>query len=376
MIVPVGECVIIPSSDGGLPVAAPPTKPESSRGRERSLLAPVAGIERPASNADVGIVVIGRNEGERLKRAIPAALATCPRLVYVDSGSTDGSSDYARSQCATVVALDTSEAYSAARARNAGFRRLLERVPETRFVQFVDGDCELVEGWLEAGRRALVDDRQVAMVCGRLRERDPSRSIYHRLCDFEWDAPTGFVDRCGGNAMVRVDALREVGGFLTSLVAGEEPELGFRLRQRGWKILRLEAEMAVHDAAIDGFGQWWTRAKRSGYAAAEGAWLHGRSLERYNVRRTVSIALWACAIPLSIGALGIASPVWALALFGLYPVQWWRMVWREHRVGRSLSDAALFASFGMIAKFPELIGAVTFLRSLLPGRRSDLIECK
>jgi GT2 family glycosyltransferase len=334
-------------------------------------------VEQAADSiADVGIVVIGRNEGNRLKRALPAALAASPRVLYVDSGSTDGSGEYARSQHASVVDLDASEPFSAVRGRNAGWRRLLEIAPEIRFIQLVDGDCELVGGWLEAGRRALIGDPKVAIVCGRLRERDPSRSIYQRLCDLEWDAPTGFVDRCGGNAMVRVDALSEVGGFLTSLVAGEEPGLCFRLRQRGWKILRLEAEMAVHDAAIDRFALWWTRSRRSGHAAAEGAWLHGRSPERYNVRRTARIAAWALGIPLAIGALAFSAPGWALALSCLYPVQWCRIVLREHRRDRPLSHAALFATFGMIAKLPELVGAVGFLRSLLRARPSRLIEYK
>src|SRR5262245_20435077 len=365
------------SAAAALPMQHRKTQSQQSLERPRCAQGAAPEAERPADStsiADVGVVVIGRNEGERLKRALPAALLACPRVVYVDSGSTDGSCDYARSQGACVADLDTSEPFTAARARNAGWRRLLGIAPEIRFVQLVDGDCELVDGWLQAGRRALVADPKIAMVCGRLRERDPCRSIYHRLCHFEWEAPTGFVDRCGGNAILRVDALREVGGFLTSLVAGEEPELGFRLRQRGWRILRLEAEMTVHDAAIDRFPQWWAREMRSGYAAAQGAWLHGWSPERYNVRRTASIALWAFVIPLSIGALMFLAPVWSLALFGLYPVQWWRIIRREHRRGRSLSDAALCATFGMIAKLPELIGAAGFLRSLLRPAYSRLTE--
>jgi glycosyltransferase involved in cell wall biosynthesis len=45
----------------------------------------------PGTSNDVAIVVIGRNEGERLKRCLRAALAATATVVYVDSGSVDGS---------------------------------------------------------------------------------------------------------------------------------------------------------------------------------------------------------------------------------------------------------------------------------------------
>ncbi|MEO0678525.1 MAG: hypothetical protein AAFZ02_13325, partial [Pseudomonadota bacterium] len=49
----------------------------------------------------------------------------------------------ARALGAEVVELDLAIPFTAARARNAGFRALLARAPELDFVQFVDGDCEL-----------------------------------------------------------------------------------------------------------------------------------------------------------------------------------------------------------------------------------------
>ena len=61
----------------------------------------------------------------------------------------------------------------------------------------------------------------VAAVCGRLRERFPDASVYNRLCDAEWDAPPGETRYCGGNAMLRLQALRAVGGFRDDVIAGE-----------------------------------------------------------------------------------------------------------------------------------------------------------
>ena len=39
--------------------------------------------------------------------------------------------------------------FTAARARNAGFKRLRELAPDLNYVQFIDGDCELIETWPE-----------------------------------------------------------------------------------------------------------------------------------------------------------------------------------------------------------------------------------
>ena len=171
-----------------------------------------------------------------------------------------------------MVELDLSRPFTAARARNAGFARLEEIDADIRFVQFIDGDCELVDGWLAKAGRVLEERPEVAVVCGRRRERFPERSIYNRLADIEWNSPLGEVKYCGGDAMVRVEAFRQVGGFNPDLIAGEEPELCVRLRQNGGVILRIDAEMTLHDMAMTRFGQWWKRRPGcSGFAYRRGS---------------------------------------------------------------------------------------------------------
>ena len=155
----------------------------------------------------VGIVVIGRNEGERLHRCLASVANTgCP-VVYVDSGSTDGSLARGRSFGAETLELDRSQPFTAARGRNAGWRRLLELHPNLEFVQFVDGDCELADGWIAAAVRFAKQHSNVAVVCGRRREIDPARNIYHLWTDMEWDTPIGEAAHCGGDALVRTAAL-------------------------------------------------------------------------------------------------------------------------------------------------------------------------
>ena len=145
-------------------------------------------------------MIIGRNEGERLVRCIKSALPQSEAVVYVDSGSTDGSVERARELGAKVVELDRSVPFSASRARNTGFAALRE-MRQLDCVQFVDGDCEILEGWIAAGSGVLNENENFAAVCGRLRERNPDASIYNQICDVEWSVKSGESEACGGVAM-------------------------------------------------------------------------------------------------------------------------------------------------------------------------------
>ena len=272
----------------------------------------------------LGVVAIGRNEGERLRRCLSSVLAAVPATVYVDSGSDDGSILMAIEMGALTVALDMSKPFTAARARNEGLRRLLSEHPDIDFVQFVDGDCEVISGWLDSAEEFLKEHPSHAVVCGRRRERHPERSIYNQLCDSEWDTPIGETLACGGDAMMRTQALLAVGGYRDSLIAGEEPEICVRLRQKGWRIHRLNRDMTLHDAAITRFGQWWKRAVRAGHAFAEGAWLHGAPPERHWVRETRRALLWGVVLPSLIAVASIGLSPWALLMTLAYPLQWLR----------------------------------------------------
>lgn len=321
----------------------------------------------------VGVVVIGRNEGERLRRCLESVLPCTAQVVYVDSGSTDGSVALAHRLGANVLELDMTRPFTAARARNTGLQRLAEIAPDTAYVQFVDGDCELQAGWLDAAHTFLAAHPDVAMVCGRLRERHPERSVYNRLCDIEWDTPIGAAKACGGIAMARAQALRQTGGFRADLIAGEEPELCVRLRAAGWRIWRLDAEMAWHDAAMTHFGQWWQRTVRAGHAYAEGAMLHGHAPERHWVRQSISAWTWGLGVPLT-ALLAVTAIGWAgLLVLAAYPLQVLRLGMRG---GHGRPAQWWHAFFLVLGKIPEAIGQLKFHWRRLAGGQLRLIEYK
>ena len=321
-----------------------------------------------------GAVVIGKNEGRRLEVCLRSLEKRITPLVYVDSGSTDGSVEFARSIGAEVVELDPGIPFAAARARNEGVRRLTQLSPDLKYVQLIDGDCELIEGWIDQAVQFLDENPQYAAAAGRLRERSPEASVYNYLCDVEWNTPVGDAEVCGGIAMMRIHAFNEVGGFIPDMIAGEEPELCARLRQRGWKIRRIDTEMALHDVAMTRFSQWWKRAIRAGHAYAEGAYLHGAPPERMGVGESRRIIAWGLVLPALALAAAPLTEGCSLTLLLAYPLNVARIAHRLRREGQARPWTLAF--FLMLAKFPEAIGWFRFQWGRVTGNRSAIIEHK
>jgi glycosyltransferase involved in cell wall biosynthesis len=319
-----------------------------------------------------GVIAIGRNEGQRLKTCL-ASLSAASAIVYVDSGSTDDSVILASNAGADIVNLDMTRPFTAARARNTGFRRLRQIDKTIEYVQFIDGDCELIASWPKQALAFLDQNPVTAAVTGRRRERFPARSVYNWLCDLEWNTPPGETRSFGGDVMIRAIALDQVSGYREDMIAGEEPELCVRLRGANWKIWRLDAEMTLHDAAMTRFSQWWRRSLRSGYAFGLGSSLHGRAPEYHKVRETRRAWLWGVWLPLA----GIVSPIvfgpWGALLWCLYPLQILRLVFKRQG---PLADRLKIAFFQTLARFPEGVGEIMCLRDRVFSRKRRLIEYK
>ena len=322
---------------------------------------------------NIGIVIIGRNEGERLIRCIQSLHEHIANTVYVDSASTDGSLEAAKKLGAHTLALDMLKPFTAARARNAGFAELLRLFPETEYVQFVDGDCEVLNSWLEVATIFLQNNPQIAVVSGVLNERFPAKTIYNTLCDLEWKMPIGEVKASGGNALIRVSAFKQVDGYLPTLIAGEEPEMCVRLRNKSWKIWHLADQMMLHDAEMTQFKQWWRRTMRAGYAYAEGASLHGAAPEYHWVAESKRAWLWGFFIPFTILMLALMKPVWAIWLLLIYPLQWFRLSLKSQQPFKIASLQAFFLTIG---KFAELSGQIKFLWHRYHHKQSQIIEYK
>lgn len=319
----------------------------------------------------LGIVLIGRNEGARLERALAAVQGVPARVVYVDSGSTDGSVAAACAAGAEVVELDMSRPFTAARARNAGFAQLeIGNAPE--HVQFIDGDCALVQGWLEAGQSALRADPALGLVTGWRSEVHRDASLYNALADVEWHRPAGPITVCGGDMMVRAEAFRQIGGFDDGLIAGEDEDFCLRLGAAGWKLRRLPCAMTRHDLAMTRFSEWWRRMVRAGHAFAELGRRHPRHLAAERRR------VWMNMAALAVLSGALIAAIWPLAALAIafFMLSYGRTAWGLARAGQPVGEALAHAGLLVLSKLPCFVGMLIYYRLARKGQAAQLIEYK
>lgn len=323
----------------------------------------------------IGAVIIGRNEGQRLINCIESLRFDIQHIVYVDSGSSDNSLQESQNRGIECISLDLNMPFTAARARNCGAKYLVENYPEIEFIQFVDGDCEVQPNWIKEAYKFLTVNDGCAVACGRRRERFPALSVYNQLCDIEWNTPIGEAKSCGGDALIRVSAFTQVAGYNDSLIAGEEPEMCFRLRNEDWTIFRLDIDMTLHDAAMTRVTQWWNRTVRAGFAYVQGYYLHGKSSEKYNYKPTRSIIVWGGVIPATIILLSLYDPLF-LFLFACFPLQIIRLSIKNILQSMSVENSIFYAMSNVCGKLPQFIGVLRFLKNHYQGRQNSLIEYK
>ena len=328
---------------------------------------------------DVSVVVIGRNEGQRLAHCIESVRHAQWKglrweLVYVDSHSSDGSPETARRLGARVLSLGD-QAPCAAAGRNIGWR-----AAHGALVLFLDGDTRLDPNFVMRAKAVLDTEPSVVAVWGHRRESNPAQSIYTRVLDLDWVFAPGRVDYFGGDALVRRKALADVGGFDDTLVAGEEPELCRRLRAAGWQIEHIDAPMTRHDLAITSLRAWWKRAERAGLAYAQVAARYAGTpdpLWSAEARRN----RWHAGVLLA-GVVCLALAAWlqpALALAGLLAgiVGWARSARRcRWKCPRRPALAWAYAAHSHLQQIPILAGQWSWWRLQRARRTPRLIEYK
>lgn len=316
----------------------------------------------------VDVVLIGRNEGARLVAALASVQGQARQIVYVDSGSTDDSLAQARAAGATVVELDMSTPFTAARARNAGF----DALSDPQFVLFIDGDCALVPGFIDAARAHLDSDTDLGLVTGWRSELFPDASIYNAICDWEWHRPAGPILACGGDMLVRAEAWQAVGGMNPTVIAAEDDEFCTRLRKAGWQLDRIPQDMTRHDAAMLTFAQWWARAVRTGHGFAQVGFLHPEYFKRERQR----VLLFALILPVLFLLGLITAPLMSVTILLLYGISHLRALRGLQNDGLAPPRARDLALLLTLSKFPNLIGMARFHVRRLRGDDMRIIEYK
>lgn len=325
----------------------------------------------------LSIVIIGRNEGERLRRCLRSVQEMEPvdgavEVIYVDSGSTDRSMAVAAEAGAHAIALDHPRP-SAARARNTGWQ-----AAAADWILFLDGDTILHPEFPRTALQA-VSYASCAVVWGHRRELHSDANWFQRVLDLDWIYRPGETEFCGGDALMRRSALEATGGFDATLIAGEEPELCLRLRRLGYTILHLDAPMTGHDLAITSWKQYWSRAARAGYAYSSMAWRTRNDamplwVAEAKANKTRAMVLMS-ALPVFF-ALLLVMPVLALTAASLVALMLIRSAWRARWKSADPVSLLLYAMHSHLQQLPIYAGQLAFQRDLARNQHRGLIEYK
>lgn len=334
---------------------------------------------RPQPSPQLSVVVIGRNEGQRLERCLRSVQAAdtgglVMELIYVDSASSDGSPQRAAALGAQVLHVNPPRP-AAAIGRNAGWR-----AARGEYVLFLDGDTLLERDFLPKALKELYSDPAIAAVWGHRREIATADSLYNRILDLDWIYPPGDSEFCGGDVLFRRGALEQADGYNEALIAGEEPELCARLRAMGWRIRHIDCAMTGHDLAMHRFNQYWRRAERAGHAYAEVSHRLADSQVPLwqdecgrNIRRVAVITLGLTAL-----VVALLSTAWWLVvtLVVLFAAVVLRSAWRARWKSASPFTLLTYAIHSHFQQIPILWGQLRWRMDQRRGRQRGLIEYK
>ncbi|MEP7302065.1 MAG: glycosyltransferase family A protein [Caldimonas sp.] len=315
----------------------------------------------------LSVVVIGLNEQDRLKASLDAVFLNRPEgyeleVLYVDSGSTDRSVEIARSVPGVAVLHLEGGRPSAARARNLGLRQA--RGP---YVQLIDGDSVVQPGWMARALEFLEARPDASCAFGQIVEMHPEQSTYMKVCGLDWHIPPGERRFCGGNSMWRRSVIAANGFFDEGIQVGEEPELCYRVRHAGGRIVCLDLPMVEHDLGMHTFGQYWGRSVSSGRAYASIAARFWRNPEKMWLRETLvnfaEPAAWLVIFAAAWLVFGAAVAVVVILAWWLGRALQIATTLRRRRV--ALATAVMYGLHCQFARFPAALGQL----KALSGRR-------
>ena len=325
----------------------------------------------------VGIVIVG---GDLSVAETLHSLPDGASFVIAASAEEEG---LAAAKEAGVNIVEINDGQGGGRARNAGYRRLKKENPGLRYVQFLEAGAMLSPGWLEHAEKFMARRPEVAALEGRTSLNPRGASVLDRVMAAARGGQPGEIQAAGPNALFRVEAFEQVGGFRADIVADTTADLCIRLRRRGAHVWRSDAEMATIEPARLTLKTWRREAARNGFASAAGAALHGAPPERFGAKEQARAFFWGGLLPAliviaAIAAAAASGSVGASALVGVAAV----LVFAVTVYGLKIAVTAMsseapagaalpYGLFATLGHFPEFAGVLRywFDAAAAPGKR-------
>jgi len=275
-------------------------------------------------------------------------------IIYVDGGSKDKSVSIAKAISGIKVIEGNFKNPTPGKGRNAGWH-----AATGEWIQFFDGDTIAEKRWFLNAVKYIREG--VAAIFGKRQEKNRNKNWFHFIADLEWLQPISDAKFFGGDVLIRRTVLEETGGYDDSLIGGEDPELSFRIRKKGWKIIGADTVMCYHDINMISLKQYLTRAVRSGYAYAEA----GLKMLKYGEKewffKTAKISLKAILV-IALIILGIFSG-FQLALIlavatAFFPLL--KTLKFKERFKITFKEALIYAVNCSIVMWPQFLGVLKY----------------
>lgn len=259
--------------------------------------------EQPTALPEVSIVIPVMNRADELRRCLTSLTRlTYPQdklqIIVVDDGSSDDSPAVALEFGALLVPSGGTGRGPAA-ARNVGAARATGEI-----LAFIDSDCTASAGWLNelippfndpamAATGGQVDGMCTESPVDRYEAVMSSLSVSSRERTGSGGTDTFYLPSC--NLLVRRSAFRSAGGFEDGMHVGEDVDLTWRLRDRGWTICYLPAGNILHEhrSSIRSF-----MSRRFDYGTSEGILqvLHPTRRKRMVIPPLLALLLALCLL--------------------------------------------------------------------------------
>lgn len=275
-------------------------------------------ILRPTSAVSecrVSIIIKALNEEQRICDTVESALRAVAvvggEVILADSCSTDRTVALARTYPIQIVQL----AYPDDRCCGVG-PQLGYQHSRGEFVYILDGDMQLLAGFLPKALAFMMKRPTVAGVGGRIVEKNTESLEYISRAHRIWSSSVPCrVDRLDGGGLYRRSAIEAAGYFSDrNLHSYEELDLATRLLALRWELWRLPTDVADHFGHDAPPYQLLMRRWRSGYILGLGelvraAWGQDRLVRVFGLhelRLYVAVISWWLIL--------VSVPFWSLTV--------------------------------------------------------------
>ena len=309
----------------------------------------------------IGIVIIGINVEKYIGGCIQSVFdSEYPKdlinIAYADGGSNDNSINIAKEyNNVRIIELNDSSP-TPGKGRNAGWKNI-----DGDLIQFLDADTTMDPYWLKNALQYFSDD--IVAVCGNREEKYPKKNVFHIIANMEWRYTYGECRYFGGDVIVKRNILKLTGGYNDLLIAGEDPELSYRIRHMKYKIVRIDKLMTTHDINMSTFNQYFKRAYRSGHAYAEVGLKLIKNKEKMWLRELLRVTLrsFAPIIGLIIGGI-INKPLLGFIMgFCILFKPFASLKKLKAQYKESWLITIIYATHATFIVYPQLMGAIRFI---------------